>query len=82
MRFVVSVLLVFLALPVWAQSADDAIQGVISQQFEAFRAVLLYGQRPAAWQLLVPLAWTAGILLAVLPLYRSEQRQLAKMVEE
>ena len=50
--------------------------------FESYRSVLLYGQRPAAWQLLVPLAWTVGILLAVLPLYRSEQPQLAKMVEE
>jgi lipopolysaccharide transport system permease protein len=50
--------------------------------FEAYRAVLLYGHRPAAWQLLVPLAWTIGLLLVVLPLYRSEQRQLAKMVEE
>jgi Domain of unknown function (DUF4864) len=38
MRFVGWVLLVLLALPVWAQNADDAIQGVISQQFEAFRA--------------------------------------------
>jgi len=50
--------------------------------FESYRSVLLYGHRPAAWQLLVPLAWTVGILAAVLPLYRSEQRQLAKMVEE
>jgi lipopolysaccharide transport system permease protein len=50
--------------------------------FEAYRAVLLYGHRPAAWQLLVPIAWTVVVLLAVLPLYRSEQRQLAKMVEE
>ena len=50
--------------------------------FEGYRAVLLHGQRPAAWQLLVPLAWTVALLLAVLPLYRSEQRQLAKMVEE
>ena len=29
-----------------------------------------------------PLAWTVVVLAAVLPLYRSEQRQLAKMVEE
>lgn len=50
--------------------------------FEAYRSVLLYGHRPAAWQLLIPLAWAAAILLVVLPLYRSEQRQLAKMVEE
>ena len=50
--------------------------------FESYRAVLVYGQRPAAWELLIPLAWTAAILLTMLPLYHSEQRQLAKMVEE
>jgi lipopolysaccharide transport system permease protein len=50
--------------------------------FESYRAVLVHGQSPAPWQLLIPLAWTAAILLAMLPLYHSEQRQLAKMVEE
>jgi lipopolysaccharide transport system permease protein len=50
--------------------------------FEAFRSVLLYGHRPAAWELLIPLAWAGVLLIATLPLYRSEQRQVAKMVEE
>lgn len=54
----------------------------LSGIFEAYRSVILYGQRPAAWQLLVPLAWAAAIALATLPLYLSEQTQLAKMVEE
>ena len=48
--------------------------------FEAYRDVLLYGQSPAAWELLYPLA-IAGLLLAIFfPIYRAEQRQLAKLV--
>jgi ABC-type polysaccharide/polyol phosphate export permease len=50
--------------------------------FEGFRDVLLDGHRPAAWHLLVPLAWAAFLFAVSLPLYRSEQAQLAKMVEE
>jgi lipopolysaccharide transport system permease protein len=48
--------------------------------FEAYRAVFLYGARPAAWQLIYP-AIAAALLLAVfLPLYRSEQRHFAKVI--
>jgi ABC-type polysaccharide/polyol phosphate export permease len=48
--------------------------------FEAYRAVLLEGHRPAAWELLYP-AGVAILLLAVLlPLYRREQRHFAKVV--
>lgn len=50
--------------------------------FESYRAVLLDEHRPAAWQLLVPLAWAGAILAVSLPLFRSEEKQLAKMVEE
>jgi lipopolysaccharide transport system permease protein len=48
--------------------------------FEAFRAVLLYGHGPAAWMLLIPLAWAAGLLAIGLPLYLVEQRQFAKVL--
>jgi homopolymeric O-antigen transport system permease protein len=48
--------------------------------FEAYRAVLLYGHAPAAWQLLYPLG-AAGLLLAVfLPVYRREAVDFAKML--
>jgi ABC-type polysaccharide/polyol phosphate export permease len=48
--------------------------------FESFRDAVLYGQSPAAWELLVPLG-IAGLILAVgLPLYQREQRHLAKLV--
>ena len=49
--------------------------------FEAFRSVLLYGERPAAWELLYPTAFAVILLALILPLYRNEQRQFAKMVE-
>ena len=49
--------------------------------FEAYRSVLLYGHRPAAWQLLYPTVFAVGLLGLVVPLYRREQRQFAKLVE-
>ena len=48
--------------------------------FEAYRDVFLYGDRPAAWELLIPLAATALLLLIFVPIYRSEQRQFAKVI--
>ncbi len=53
----------------------------LSGLFEGFRAVLLYGQRPAAWELLVPLAWAIVLLALFVPLFRREQRHFAKVVE-
>lgn len=49
--------------------------------FESYRDTLLYGHRPAAWQVLYPLAFSAVLLLAFGLLYRREQRQFAKVVE-
>jgi lipopolysaccharide transport system permease protein len=48
--------------------------------FEAYRAALLYGHAPAAWQLLYPLAIGAVLLAVFFPIYRAEQRHLAKLV--
>jgi homopolymeric O-antigen transport system permease protein len=48
--------------------------------FESFRSVLLDGDRPAAWELLVPAAAGALLLALLLPLYLREQRQFAKVV--
>ena len=48
--------------------------------FEAYRDVLLNGQAPAAWQLLYPFAISSVILGVFVPLYRTEQRQFAKVV--
>ena len=48
--------------------------------FESFRSILLYGQTPAAWQLLYPLAAAALLLVVFLPIYAREQRHLAKVL--
>jgi lipopolysaccharide transport system permease protein len=48
--------------------------------FEAYRSVLLHGARPAAWQLLFPLAGALVLLALSVPVYVREQRQLAKVV--
>jgi lipopolysaccharide transport system permease protein len=48
--------------------------------FETFRDALLYGQSPAAWQILVPLGAAAFLFAIFLPIYRHEQEQLAKLV--
>ena len=48
--------------------------------FEAFRAVLLEGHRPAAWQLLYPTAIALLLLAAFLPVYRRDARDFAKVV--
>jgi lipopolysaccharide transport system permease protein len=48
--------------------------------FEAYRSVFMFGTRPAAWQLLVPLAAAAVLLLVFVPVYRSEQRHFAKVI--
>jgi ABC-type polysaccharide/polyol phosphate export permease len=49
--------------------------------FEAYRATLLYGQRPAAWQLLIPLAFAVALLGIFVPAFGREQRHFAKVVE-
>src|SRR5687768_7667096 len=46
--------------------------------FEAYRDVLLYGQSPEAWQLLLPLGAAALLAAIFIPIYHSEQRHLAK----
>ena len=52
----------------------------LSGMFEAYRSIFLHGQAPAAWELLYPLAIATGILLVFVPIYRSEQREFAKVV--
>ena len=48
--------------------------------FEAYRSILVEGHRPAAWQLLFPLASAAFLLAVLLPVYAREQRQFAKVI--
>lgn len=48
--------------------------------FETFRDAFLYGQAPAAWQLLLPLAAAALLFAIVIPVYRRDESRLAKLV--
>jgi lipopolysaccharide transport system permease protein len=52
----------------------------LSGVFEAYRAVFFYGRAPAAWELLYPLATFVLLLAVFVPIYRSEQRQFAKVI--
>jgi lipopolysaccharide transport system permease protein len=49
--------------------------------FESYRSVLLYGETPAAWELVYPTLFAVALLALALPVYRHEQRQFAKLVE-
>jgi lipopolysaccharide transport system permease protein len=49
--------------------------------FESYRAVLLYGEAPAPWMLLIPFAAGALLLLVFMPLYQREQQHFAKVLE-
>jgi ABC-type polysaccharide/polyol phosphate export permease len=49
--------------------------------FESFRAVFLYGHRPAAWQVLYPVGFALLLLATFVPLYRRDQREFAKVVQ-
>jgi lipopolysaccharide transport system permease protein len=49
--------------------------------FESYRDALLYGHAPGALELLYPAALGAALLLLFVPLFRSEQRQFAKILE-
>lgn len=48
--------------------------------FEAYRAVVVEGHRPAAWELLYPTAVALLLLAVLLPVYRREARHFAKVV--
>ena len=49
--------------------------------FESYRDALLYGQAPGAFELLYPAALGVVLMLVFVPLFRSEQRQFAKVME-
>lgn len=67
------------------EQTSDSVRGILKLNpltglFEAYRDVFLYGQRPAAWELLYPLTGAIVLLLVFVPIYRSEQRQFGKVV--
>ena len=62
-------------------TADVVRANPLTGLFESYRDALVYGQAPAAWQLLYPLAFSAALLALFWPIFRSEQSQFAKVVE-
>lgn len=61
--------------------AEDLLRlNPLTGLFESYRSVLLYGERPAAWELLVPTAFSLVLLAIVLPVYVREEKQFAKVV--
>jgi ABC-type polysaccharide/polyol phosphate export permease len=48
--------------------------------FEAYRSTLLFGERPASWQLAFPLVAALVLLALAVPVYLREQRQFAKVL--
>jgi lipopolysaccharide transport system permease protein len=49
--------------------------------FEAYRSALIYDTAPTIWQIVNPLAFAAIVGAIFIPIYRSEQRQFAKVIE-
>jgi teichoic acid transport system permease protein len=63
-------------------SVDNALKlNPFTAIFEGYRAVFMFGQRPAAWEIVYPIVFAAVIVAVFLPLYMREQRQFAKVVE-
>jgi lipopolysaccharide transport system permease protein len=48
--------------------------------FEGYRDALLYGQAPAAWEILYPLGVSIALLAVCVPLFRREQSHFAKLI--
>jgi lipopolysaccharide transport system permease protein len=67
-----------------AEASEDARDWLrlnpLTGLFESFRDVFLYGESPAAWQLLYPLVFAGLLLVVAVPLYRREQREFAKVI--
>jgi len=62
------------------QIADWIKLNPLTGLFEGYRDALLYGQAPAAWELLYPLAFSIVLLAVFVPIFRREQRHFAKLV--
>jgi lipopolysaccharide transport system permease protein len=65
---------------VYGHTHDVLKLNPLSGVFEGFRAVLLDGAAPAAWHVLVPLAYAAALLAVFVPVYRREEPHFAKLI--
>jgi lipopolysaccharide transport system permease protein len=62
------------------QSRDLLPLNPLTGLFESFRDIFLYGQSPAAWQLLVPLAAAAILFAIALPIFRREEPYIGRLL--
>lgn len=65
---------------VYGHTHDVLVANPMTGIFEGFRAILIDGTAPAAWHVLVPLAYAAALLAIFVPVYRREQRHFAKLL--
>jgi lipopolysaccharide transport system permease protein len=63
------------------RAADLIKLNPLTGLFEAYRDVFLYGRSPDAWEFLIPLGIAAALLAVTVPLYRRDQRHMAKIVQ-
>jgi lipopolysaccharide transport system permease protein len=62
--------------------AQDLVQlNPLTGLFEAYRSVLLYGEAPAAWELVYPLGLAAALAAVFVPLFFRERAHLAKVLD-
>jgi ABC-type polysaccharide/polyol phosphate export permease len=65
---------------VYGHTHDVLIANPVTGIFESFRSILLDGTAPAAWEVLVPLAYAALLFAIFVPMFRREQRHFAKLI--
>lgn len=65
---------------VYGKTHDLLKLNPLSGIFESYRALFIDGRLPAAWMLLVPLAYAAVLLAIFVPIFVREQRHLAKLL--
>lgn len=65
---------------VYGHTHDVLIANPMTGIFEGFRAILIEGQAPAAWHILVPLGYALLMLVLFVPVFRREQRHFAKLL--
>jgi ABC-type polysaccharide/polyol phosphate export permease len=65
---------------VYGRTHDLLVFSPLTGIFETYRAILQYGEAPAAWMIAVPLGYAALSFAIFLPVFRREERHFAKLV--
>jgi lipopolysaccharide transport system permease protein len=65
---------------VYGKTHDVLLLNPMTGIFEGYRTILLEGNAPALWHVLVPLGYAIVLLAIFVPVYRREQRHFAKLL--